>query len=135
MIEQKSAGSSREPHKRYSASLIRRARVGPRARWQIALLVPSFIGIASLSTVNYRAAAVLAMLIGLLEVVGNLFLQKRRDDLLAEMARHGEHKNDLIRALSVYEAVRSRQLASESIVRLLRPVESDYRDPGESSPR
>jgi hypothetical protein len=135
MIERKPAGSSQELQKRHSTSLIRRARVGLRARWQIALLAPSFIGIAGLSTVNYRAAAVLAMLIGLLEVVGKLFLQKRRDDLLAETARHGEHRIDLIRALSVYEAVRSRQLTSDGVVRLLRPLESDHRDPGEAPPQ
>jgi hypothetical protein len=135
MIEQKSAGSSREPQKQNTASQIRHMRIGPRARWRIVLLVPSFIGIAGLSTINYKAAAVLAMLVGLLEVVGNLFLQKRRDDLLAETAKHGERKIDLIRALSEYEAVRSRQLTSDGIVRLLRPLEPDHHDPGEASPQ
>jgi hypothetical protein len=130
MIEQKPAGSSRELQKRRAAKLVRRALFRPRARWQVALLMPGLIGIAGLSTVNYKAVAVLAMLFGLLEVAGNLFLQKRRDDLLAETARRGVRKIDLIHAISVYEAVRSRQLTSDGIVRLLRPLEPDSRDSG-----
>ena len=86
-------------------------------------------------TVNYRPAAVLAILIGLIEVLGTLFLQKRRDDLLAETTRNSEHKIDLINAISVYEAVRSHQLTSDGIVRLLRPPKSEHRDPGETPPQ
>jgi hypothetical protein len=135
MIEQKPAGSLQEFQKRRPARLLRRVRGGPRAGWQVALLAPSLIGIAGLSTVNYEAGVVLAMLIALLEVVGKLFLQKRRDDLLAETARYGECKIDLIHAISVYEAVRSRQLTSDGIVRLLRNPEPEHRDPGETPTR
>ena len=134
MIEQNPPGSSQEFQKRRSARLVRRALVGPSARWQVALLAPGLIGIAGLSTVNYRPAAVLAILIGLIEVLGALFLQKRRDDLLAETTRHSERKIDLINAISVYEAVRSHQLTSDGIVRLLRPPESEHLDPGETPP-
>ena len=84
-----------------------------------------------LSTVDYRHAAVVAILVGLIEVLGTLFLQKRRDDLLTETTRRSERKIDLINAISVYEAVRSRQLTSDGIVRLLRPPEPEHRDPGE----
>jgi hypothetical protein len=72
---------------------------------------------------NPAIALVVAAVTWSLTVAGELLLQKRRDDVLARIAREGERKIALIHALTVYEAIRSRQLASEGIVKLLRSPE------------
>ena len=69
-------------------------------------------------------AVIVALSIWLLDVVGRLFLQKRRDDVFAAIARADENKIDIMRAISIYEAVRSRQLTPEALVSLLGAYEA-----------
>jgi hypothetical protein len=86
---------------------------------------PGAASIAGLASHESTVVVIVAVVVWLLAVVGRFFLQKRRDDVFADTVRQGENKTDIMRAISIYEAVRSRQLTPEAIVRLLKPSETD----------
>ena len=75
---------------------------------------------AGLASRESAVVVFVAILAWLLDVVGRWLLQKRRDDVFADTVRKGEDKTDITRAISICEAVRSRQLTSDAIVRLLK---------------
>ena len=94
----------------------------------VLIVAPCLAGIGGLLSVNYRLAGVLAGLTLLIEVIGNLFLQKRRDEVFAHIVRKNESRIDTIRAIGIYETLRSRQLTSDDIAKLLRPEMLDNGD-------
>ena len=99
---------------------------GSRRAWRrrtTLLSLPGLSGVAGLLAADPQTALVMAVAAWVLAVAGDLLLQKRRDDVLAITAREGETKIALIRALTIHEAVRSGQLASEDIVKILKPTE------------
>jgi hypothetical protein len=71
------------------------------------------------------AVAALSLLLGLVAILGDVYLQKRRDDMYASAVRERGLGTELLRFITLYEAVRSGQLASADIVRLLTPSDSE----------
>jgi hypothetical protein len=98
-------------------------------RWRrrtVLLALPGLSGVAGLLVADPQTALVMAVAAWFLAVAGDLLLQKRRDDVIAttvrEGGREGKAKIALIHELATYEAIRSGQLASEDIVKLLKPA-------------
>lgn len=69
------------------------------------------------------AVAAVSLLLGLVGTLGDLYLQKRRDDMYASVVRECNKETELLWFITLYEAVRTRQLASEDIVKLPRSSE------------
>jgi hypothetical protein len=85
----------------------------------LAVMAPSVAGAAGLATNSKTVViiAVLSWLLALIAVTGELLLQKRRDDVLAITVR--ERGEKAARPIIIHEAVRSGQLMSGDIVKLL----------------
>jgi hypothetical protein len=106
---------------RRSARLISLISAALRARRRSTLaLVPGLASIVGLAPVGYRISVILAVFVWVVVVLVKLLLEKRRDDVFAEKVRTAENTIDLIRAITINEAVRSRQLTSDDIVKLLK---------------
>jgi hypothetical protein len=91
-------------------------------RRALLVLLPGAIGSISLAGAGYKTLALIAALIAVLGVLGEFWLQKRRDDVFAKTVDKCEGPtNEILQAVTVYEAVRSHQLASADIARLLKP--------------
>ena len=126
MTEQGLVSTVQVLRKRRTAWFLRLTSAKGAGRYRSLLVLgPGAAGIAGFASRESTVAVIVAVLVWLLDVVGRWLLQKRRDDVFADTVRKGEDKTDIMRAISIYEAVRSRQLTSDAIVRLLRPPEAD----------
>ena len=77
-----------------------------------------------------RAAAgaiVLAALTGL-TVIGELWIVKRRDDVFSKIASQPHTDIEVLRQVTIHEAVRAGRLSSEDTVRLLRSMPDQIGD-------
>src|SRR5690348_18369815 len=77
-----------------------------------------------------RAAAgaiVLAALTGL-TIIGELWIVKRRDDVFSKIASQPHTDIEVLRQVTIHEAVRAGRLSSEDTVRLLRSMPDQIGD-------
>jgi hypothetical protein len=103
------------------------AKPGTRRR-ALFVTLPCLVGAIGL-TAGSRAittGAALSLLLGLVAALGDLYLQKRRDDIYASAVREPSQGTERLRLLALYEAIRSRQLTSGDIVTLLQPSDPRY---------
>lgn len=89
----------------------------------VVVLLPGLAGVSGLVSDSrvIVIVAVLAWLLGLVEVIGEFVLQKRRDDMFTRTVTDGTQKAELLRSITIHEAVRDGQLSSDGIVKLLEP--------------
>lgn len=96
-------------------------------------LEPGVVGATGVASHESLLAVIAMTLIWVIKIAVRFLLQKHRDNVFADTVRKSDSKAELMRAISIYEAVRSRQLTPETIVRLLAPpkmvTEDDERAP------
>jgi hypothetical protein len=108
--------------------LSRRFHVRPEStRRVLVVLLPGFASVSAL-VADSKIVVVIATFcsfLGVILVIVELLLEKRRDDMFASTVKEGRGKAELLRSITIHEAVRSKQLSSGDIVKLLRPSEPE----------
>jgi hypothetical protein len=79
------------------------------------------LGITGASLSGHQIIAISTLLVTAVVVAAELWIAKRRDDLVGKIVRRRDVDPAVVHALIVYEAVRNGSLSSEDTVRLLRP--------------
>lgn len=123
MLEKSNSGSPGTYGRRLAVLL--KGHVRPKylaRRTAVAVVLPSVISCISFAATGHMAIVVITALIGALILTGEIWLQKRRDDIfIKKVDKNKATTIEILRAVTIDEAVRSRQLTSDDIVRLFRP--------------
>jgi hypothetical protein len=91
-----------------------------------ATLAGGVLGTTGASLSGHQVIAISTLLVAAAIIAWEQWIAKRRDDLFGRLVSRRDIDPDILRALTVHEAVRSGLLSSEDAARLLRGEPGEY---------